>query len=100
MGEGCNFQWSVTGPITNYSVYNETLGFPEQLNKKTSYTLDSQNGIVTFNIWNIQLSDAGNYSLSVTIGTTTQTDSSALLFVYGKRYSVITYLGSHQFSIA
>lgn len=81
LGETATFQWSVTGPLSDYSVYSRTKG---ALKANADYSLDDQTGVVTLIIRNIQLSDAGNYSLSVTIGASVQTDAGALLFVYGK----------------
>src|SRR6218665_2105817 len=80
-GQTATFQWSVTGSISSYSVYNLQSG---TLSANANYTLDSKKGEITLIIYNIRSTDAGNYSLSITIGATTQTDASALLFLYGK----------------
>jgi len=87
VGKTATFQWSVAGTVSSYAVKNLWSGL---LNTNANYTLDSRSGVVTLTIKNIWLTDAGNYSLSVTTGRTTQTDASALLFVYCK--SSCTYI--------
>ena len=81
IGETATLQWTVTKSLSSYSVYNLK---SETLSANANYTLASKTGVITLLIRNIQLTDAGNYSLSVTNGSATQIDSSALLFVYGK----------------
>jgi len=78
LGESCKFRWKVTGNFTSYTV---TRG-PIHLAPNTK--VNSSNDVITLVIWNIQTSDAGNYSLSINTGLSTKVNSTALLFVYCK----------------
>src|SRR6218665_3270015 len=83
-GESCTFQWTVQGSFTNYSVYNKSTGALTPLSASATHTRDVTQGLISLTIRNVQLWDAGNYSLSINVGTSTTTDNGALLFVYGK----------------
>src|SRR6218665_2524015 len=82
IGESCQFRWKVKGDFTSYTV---RLG-SEALGPDTN--LSSSNCTITLVIWNIQLSDAGYYSLSINTGPSTEVNSTVMLFVYCKQMSI------------
>src|SRR6218665_741295 len=77
-GESPKFLWKVTGDFTSYTVSLDSTALGPNTN------LSSSNGAIILTIWNIQLENAGYYSLSINTGLSTEVNSTVLLFVYGK----------------
>lgn len=82
---GCSFQWTVNGTVDgNYSFQQLSAdGTTLPLSWDASPEADQAKGLYTLTFSDIELSDAGNYSLTIRDGNTSVTDSSALLFVFG-----------------
>lgn len=83
-GENCKFRWKVTGNFTIYTIRFLSNGSTKALSSNTNHTFDSSNGVIALSIWNIQTSNAGNYSLSISTESSNEVNSSAVLFVYGQ----------------
>lgn len=77
------FNWTIDEPISNYTIFNHTTGLPTGLRENTSHYYDNTSGEITLTINDVQLWDAGNYSLQITQPLTTAIDSTACLYVYG-----------------
>lgn len=78
IGESCQFRWKVTGDFTSYTVRLGSTALGPNTN------LSSSNGAIILTIWNIQLSNAGYYTVSINTGPSTDVNSIVLLFVYGQ----------------
>lgn len=89
LGESCTFRWNVTGDFTTYSIKLLSTETPKVLGSNTNVTVNNKNGVITLLIWNIQISDAGNYSLSIPTGPLTEVNSRAVLFVYSKSMFIV-----------
>lgn len=82
-GDKCTFRWTVDEPITSYVIYNRTTGYLTTLHHYGYQDYDNSSGVITLVLNNVQLTDAGNYSLEIVKGSNTVIDSTASLFVYG-----------------
>src|SRR6218665_3220142 len=84
LGESYTVRWNLTGNFTTYSIKLFSTASTTVLGSNTNVTLNSGKGVVTLFIWNIQISNAGNYTLSIPTGPSTEINSVAVLFVYSK----------------
>jgi len=84
MGDSCTFQWTTTGTVKDFVVYNQANGTSVAQNSRVSLKQDNIGNTINMTITRIALWDAGNYTLSINNGAVWENDSSALLFVFGK----------------
>lgn len=95
-GNNCTFRWTVDEPITTYAIYNRTTGYRTPLDRYSYREYDTASGVITLVLLDVQLWDAGNYSLELTTRSATIADSTACLFVYvALRGSVTITSGSN-----
>lgn len=74
----------MTRNFTTYTIkrLSTSTGTPTSLGLNANHTFNSSKGLITLLIWNIQTSNAGYYSLSVSTGASSEVNSAAVLFVY------------------
>lgn len=82
--DSCKLQWNVDGTFLNYTIKKIANGNPTELGTNSYYSYDQSTGVITLGIWNIQSSDSGTYLLTIYDGSSSYTNSTGTLFVYGK----------------
>lgn len=87
--QSCLFRWNVTGSVNSYAFNNYTTGKQSPLSSSANMSVNAAKGQYSLNISNVQPWDAGNYSLTVNVGSTSRTDTNALLFVFSNTQSSV-----------